>query len=248
MQDARVALVTGAASGLGFAIAVRLAERGHLVVAIDRDTKMKMAFKDVDGSVDIVIADLSNANLTQTLCQLVVARHGRLDILVNNAGISPKVFGKRPETELMTLEAWDEVISINLTAPSLLCRDAIPHMRERKWGRIINMSSRAGRTYVKTAGAHYAATKAGLIGLTRNFAGELARYGITANCLAPGRISTALSEQGSDEMLAARKREIPIGRAGEAWEVGAAAAFLASDEAAFITGTVLDVNGGSFMT
>ncbi|MEQ8447694.1 MAG: SDR family NAD(P)-dependent oxidoreductase [Pelagibacterium sp.] len=252
MVDAtvKIALVTGAASGLGFAIAERLAQDGFHTIAVDRDSDVVSVAEtwQANGlSVEAQVLDLADTDAIGKLIMWVENNHGRLDVLVNNAGISPKIDGKRADSETMPLAQWHEVLAINLTAPFHLSRLAMPLMRKNGWGRIINIASRAGRTYVKTAGAHYTATKAGLIGLSRMMAGEFAAHGITVNTIAPGRIETPLSEQGSAEMLAALKAEIPVGRAGKPDEVGATVSFLVGPSSGFITGAVLDINGGVTM-
>jgi 3-oxoacyl-[acyl-carrier protein] reductase len=168
-------------------------------------------------------------------------------VLVNCAGVSQKRNGLPiPPTEVVTAE-WQRVLFINLTAPFLLCRELLPGMQAKGWGRVINIASRAGRTFVPPAGADYATSKAGLIGLTRHLGGTYAPYGITVNCIAPGRVETPLSSQSSAEVLAAAVKGIPVGRLGTTDEVAAAAAYLASDAAAYVTGTCLDVNGGAFI-
>jgi 3-oxoacyl-[acyl-carrier protein] reductase len=175
------------------------------------------------------------------------AQYGRFDILVNNAGIHPKIHGERNSFLKMTTAQWNEVIGVNLTAAFVLCREVAPVMRRRKWGRIVNMSSRAGRTLVDTAGIHYAAAKAGMIGMTRIIASEVAADGITANCIAPGRIESPMTNQGSDAQRAMLVGRIPVGRIGTPDEIGHVVAFLVSEDSGYLTGTVIDVNGGTFM-
>ena len=231
-------------------IATRLAEDGNHVVAVDVSegvVDVAAGWAAAGLSAESKIVDLADRAAIDKLVGEVVSTHDRLDILVNNAGIAPKVDGRRPVSETMPMEQWDQVLQVNLSTPFQLARLAIAPMRARGWGRIINISSRAGRTLVPTAGAHYAATKAGLIGLGRVLAGELAPVGITVNTIAPGRVETPLSEHGSAEMLAALKREIPVGRAGRPEEIAAVSSFIAGDESAFITGAVFDVNGGVSM-
>ncbi|MBJ3775339.1 SDR family oxidoreductase [Acuticoccus mangrovi] len=249
-QERKVALVTGAASGIGRGIAERFARDGMHVVAVDRSPAVAEAAEEMThdgGSAESAVVDLADLAAIDTLVADIGDRLGRLDVLVNNAGISPKIDGKRAVSETMPMDQWEDVLRVNLTAPFYLCRLALPFMRKRWWGRIINMSSRAGRMLVPTAGAHYAASKAGLIGMSRVIANEHAADGITVNCIAPGRIVTPLSEQGSAEMLAALKAEIPVGRAGTPADVAALAAYIVSPEAAFVTGVVFDFNGGVFM-
>ncbi|WP_028714445.1 SDR family NAD(P)-dependent oxidoreductase [Paracoccus sp. J55] len=246
MTEQRIALVTGAAGGIGQAAARRLAEAGHRVILLDRDESVH------ELAVSLAQAEAAEVDLAQEgqileLIAGIAERHGRLDVLVNNAGISPHEDGRRSDSLTLSLADWDHVLRINLTSQFLLCREAIPLMRRHGWGRIINISSRAARTFTPTAGAHYSAAKAGIIGFSRILAGDYAADGITVNCVAPGRIRTALSETGSSEWLAELYSAIPVGRAAEPEEVAAMIAYLASDEAGFVTGAVFDINGGQTM-
>jgi 3-oxoacyl-[acyl-carrier protein] reductase len=175
----------------------------------------------------------------------VEGQFGRLDILVNNAGISPSHEGRSLDLEDMPVEEWDRVIAVNLTGTFLMCRAALPLMKRGKWGRIVNFSSQGGRTRSLLSGAHYAATKAGLIGFTRILAGQVGKHGITANCIAPGRIDTEQSRSFGD--AAAYAAQLPVGRLGEPQDIAAGVEYLVSEGASFVTGTVLDVNGGYFM-
>jgi len=246
----RVAAVTGAAGGLGHGIAQRLARAGYQVVAIDRAPQVEQAtqpLRDEGLKVQAVVLDIADEEAVRQMVADVDARYGRFDILVNNAGIHPKVNGERNSFLKMTTPQWNEVIGINLTAAFVLCREVAPLMRRRKWGRIVNMSSRAGRTLVDTAGIHYAAAKAGMIGMTRIIASEVAGDGITANCIAPGRIESPMTRQGSDAQRAMLVGRIPVGRIGTPDEIGHVVEFLASEDAGYLTGTVIDVNGGTFM-
>ena len=174
---------------------------------------------------------------------------GRLDILVNNAGIIGLREGKRPLIEDMPLELWQRTLDVNLTGAFLASRSAVPLMRAGGWGRIINVSSRAGRTRTGLGHSNYAASKAGLIGFSRVLAGEVGRDGITVNCVAPSRIPTAMTHSLADSAGAFERNiaETAIGRLVTPSDVAAIVAFLASDAAASLTGVVVDVNGGSFM-
>jgi len=147
----------------------------------------------------------------------------------------------------IALGDWDQVLRVNLTAPFLLCQALLPDMCRRGWGRVVNIASRTGRTFTGTAGLHYTASKAALVGMTRQLAGESAAAGVTVNCVAPGRIDTPLLRQVAPERVAASMRSIPAQRLGTPAEVAAAVGFLVSPGAAFITGACLDVNGGDFM-
>jgi 3-oxoacyl-[acyl-carrier protein] reductase len=249
-EQQRVAAVTGAAGGLGLGIAQRLARAGYRVVAIDRAAHVEQAtqgLRDEGLKVQPVVLDIADEEAVRRMVAEVDARHGRFDILVNNAGIHPKIDGERNSFLKMTTAQWNEVIGINLTAAFVLCREVAPLMRRRRWGRIVNMSSRAGRTLVETAGIHYAAAKAGMIGMTRIIASEVSGDGITANCIAPGRIESPMTSQGSDAQRAMLVGRIPVGRIGTPDEIGHVVEFLVSEDSGYLTGTVIDVNGGTFM-
>lgn len=250
MGDRRVAVVTGGAQGLGWAISQRLARDGFELVILDRQAGAKDKAEELAGAglhASAVIADLADEASLRAAAAGILDRLGRCDVLVNNAGVHFKKDGNRVTFEAVTPDDWARTIAVNLTAPLLLGQAFVPGMKARRWGRVINMSSRAGRTYTAPANPSYAATKAGIIGLTRSMAGEFAPYGITCNCIAPGRFKTPMTDAGSPAVREAAMRELPVGRLGEPMEIGAMCAFLASDESGFITGAVLDVNGGSFM-
>ena len=166
---------------------------------------------------------------------------GSLDILVNNAGITRDNIFMR-----MSDEEWDQVISVNLTASMKLCKSAIRGMMKARWGRIVNITSVVGATG-NPGQANYAAAKAGLTGMSKSLAYEVASRGITVNCIAPGFITTAMTDKLSDDQKASILTQVPAGRMGDATEIGAAALYLASDEAAYVTGATLHVNGGMAM-
>ncbi|MFZ6762986.1 SDR family NAD(P)-dependent oxidoreductase [Pseudoroseomonas sp. WGS1072] len=246
----RVALVTGAARGLGAAIGRSLAEAGHPVV-----------LADVLEGVEALAATLNAAGHRARALRLDVADEGAigrlpetlgpwwaaLGVLVNNAGISPKVEGRKRLVEEIPTEEWRRVMEVNLTGPFLLCRAAIPVLKRRGWGRVVMMTSQAAHVPSSITGAYYGASKAGLMGFARNLAVELGSFGITVNSVAPGRIRTDMVAGAAPGMNEAFLARIPLGRLGEPAEVGAVVRFLASDEAAYLTGTTIDVGGGSYM-
>ncbi len=247
----RVAVVTGAAVGIGWAISQRLAREGFGLALVDKsDTVLarKAELDELGHPCWAFVADLADAGAIPSLAAAILEQAGRCDVLVNNAGTHLKTpAGQRYRFDEMTLREWNLSIALHMTAPMLLSQAFLPGMKERHWGRIVNISSRAGRTYVVQSSAFYTASKAGTNGLTRAIAGEYAEHGITCNSIAPGRIRTPLTERSADEVKASSLRELPVGRIGEPEEVATAVAFLASDGAAFITGAVIDLNGGGFM-
>lgn len=246
----RVAVITGAAGGIGLGVAQRLARTGYRVIAIDRAERVNEAAATLRAEgldVQAVVLDVADEAAVRQVVADIDAQHGRLDVLVNNAATHPKANGERHSFMKMNTAQWNEVIGVNLTSAFVLCREVAPLMRRHRWGRIINMSSRAGRTLVDTAGIHYAAAKAGMIGMTRVMAAELAADGITANCIALGRIVSPMTDQGSEAQRAMLVGRIPVGRIGTPDEIGHVVQFLASEDAGYLTGTVIDVNGGTFM-
>ncbi len=246
----RIAVVTGAASGIGLASVERLARDGFSVVLLDRSeevTARAAALRDAGLQADSLVGDLVDSATIAATKQFVQDRYGRCDVLLNNAGVASRVFGKEPSFLDFAREEWEFVIAVNMTAPFLLSQALFPLMQANKWGRIINIASRAGRTLVRGAGVPYHATKAGIIGLTRALAGQGGRHGITANTIAPGRVVTPLSAQTPDDLVQETLRSIPVRRLGEPRDIASAVSFLASEKSSFITGAVLDVNGGGFM-
>jgi 3-oxoacyl-[acyl-carrier protein] reductase len=249
-QRKRVAAVTGAAGGIGLGIARHLAQAGYQVIAIDRSPSVAEAAQQIthEGlAAQAAVLDITDEGAIRKLVADVDRQFGGFDILVNNAGIHPKIAGERNSFVTMTTAQWNEVLGVNLTGAFIFCREVAPVMRRQKWGRIVNMSSRAGRTLVDTAGIHYAAAKAGMIGMTRIIASELAADGITANCIAPGRIESPMTNQGSEEQRKMLVGRIPVGRIGTPDEIGHVVQFLVSEGSGYLTGTVIDVNGGTYM-
>jgi len=246
----RTALVTGAARGIGLATAEALLASGHRVALVDKDgDAVRAAAARLPSDRTLPIAqDIAHPDAGTKLDQAVRARWGSVSILINNAGIpSPRRNGRTAGLLEMTVEEWNTVLEVNLSAALRLCRAFIPSMRERRWGRIVCVSSLAGRSRTYISGVSYMAAKAGLLALARSIAGEFGRDGITANCVAPGYIDTAMAALHGADKNAEIAKQIPVGRAGTPQEVAAAIAFLASDEAGYMTGAVIDINGGIFM-
>lgn len=249
MTVQRVALVTGAAQGIGFGVAKRLGALGHHVVLFDRDAALlanaEQTLRDAGWDVSALEGDVASDQSAKDAVSLVETRFGRLDILINNAGVSPSHGGYSQLVEDVPLEEWDRVLAVNLTGTFYMCRHALPVMKAGKWGRIVNFSSQGGRMRSLLSGAHYAATKAGLIGFTRVLAGQVGAHGITANCIAPGRIDTEQSRSFGDTDT--YLKQLPVGRFGEAADIASGVEYLVSEGAGFVTGTVLDINGGFYM-
>jgi 3-oxoacyl-[acyl-carrier protein] reductase len=243
----RAALVTGSAMGIGRAIATHLAQNGCRVLLADRSPEVMDVAAELGARAAAICVDLSEEDEVLELAERARREFGGCDILVNNAGINPKNQGQPYRMEELSTELWNLVLRTNLGAPFLLCRELIPPMRERGWGRVVNVASRAGRTYLGHVNLAYSTSKAGLIGLSRQLGGENASFGITVNIVAPGRIDTPLSRQNAPDVLERIVAGIPANRSGIPDEIAAAVTFLASDAASYITGACLDVNGGAFI-
>jgi 3-oxoacyl-[acyl-carrier protein] reductase len=249
----RVALVTGGARGIGFAVAKALGAHGATIVVGDVDGEAAEAaaasLRESGVDASAVAVDVADEASVAGACSAIAEKHRQLDILVNNAGIIGLDEGRRPIIEAMTLQLWQRTIAVNLTGTFLMCRGAIPLMRGRGWGRIVNISSRVARMRTGPGNAHYAASKAGIIGFSRVLASELGADGITVNCVAPSKVETDLTRAiaKSSETFAKHLADIPMGRLGTTNDVASAVQFLCSDEAGFITGSIIDVTGGSFM-
>lgn len=240
----KVALITGAARGLGRAAAARLLERGASVAVNVRDAERAEAVaRELGAGAFAAPGDIADAAAVREIAERALDRFGRLDILVNNAALALTT-----RFENISEEEWRRAMDVNVTAPFLLIRAVLPAMKAAGGGRIINISSTAGKTVSTLGGAHYTTSKAALLGLTRAAAKELGRYKITVNAICPGLIDTELTrENASPDDLAAYVRSFPIQRLGEAVEVADLICFLASDEAGYITGASLDINGGDLM-
>lgn len=244
-MEKRVAVVTGASRGIGRAIALALAAQGRHVVLVARDLAkleaVKQQIESVGGTAAVKTCDIGDGTALTAMIEAVAEEFGRLDILVNNAGITRDTLILR-----MSDEQFDEVIRVNLRSAFIACRAAAKPMLRGKWGRIINISSVSG--LVGNAGqCNYAASKAGLLGLTKSIAKELAGKNITANVVAPGFIETDMTEGLPEAIKEGVKTFTPLKRMGTAAEVASAAAYLASEEASYVTGQVLAVDGGMTM-
>ena len=241
--------MTGAAAGIGLATVRQLLAKGCVVVMADRDADAlasAVAGLDPDSLVTIAI-DVVSEHAAAEIDRVVRTRFEPVSVLVNNAGIAPKHQGKPADVLEVSLAEWELVLAVNLTAPLRICKQFLPPMIERGWGRIINLSSLAGRTTAQTNGAAYMTSKAGILGLTRHMAAIYGRFGITSNAVAPGRVRTALAEAAGKQAEINYAQRAPVGRIGRPDEVAAAIAFLASADAGFVNGAVIDVNGGIAM-
>ena len=241
----RIALVTGASQGIGRTCAIELARAGATVVLAARN-EAKLAdvvaeVESIGGKAVVFAMDVASEASIRTATKAILEQFGKVEILVNNAGITRDGLMMR-----MKRQDWDEVIGTNLTGAFLLTQALLSPMLRNRWGRIINISSVVGRTG-QAGQVNYAASKAGLIGMTRSIAREVASRGITANAIAPGYIETPMTAILDEKQRAAMMEQIPLRRAGTATDIAHAVVFLASDQAAYITGHVLDINGGMFM-
>jgi len=243
--EGRIALVTGASRGIGAAIARRLGAEGATVLAAARSAEgLERVVSEIvagAGRAEAVTIDISDPASIESAVKESLASHGQIDVLVNNAGITEDNLVLR-----MSRESWDRVLATNLTGAFLLTQAVVKSMVRRRYGRIVNVTSIVG--LMGNAGqANYAAAKAGLVGLTKSVARELGSRNVTCNAVAPGFIETAMTDRMPDEARAALTGQIPLQRLGRPEDVANAVAYLASEEAGYVTGTVLNVSGGLYM-
>jgi 3-oxoacyl-[acyl-carrier protein] reductase len=243
--NGRVALVTGASQGIGRACALVLAQRGAAVALAARsEDKLSAVAQEITGAggkAGVFRMDVASEDDIRNGIKAAIAQFGKIDILINNAGITRDMLAMR-----MKRSDWDDVISTNLTSAFVASQAVMSSMLKQRWGRIVNISSIFGQMG-QSGQANYAASKAGLIGLTLALARELASRNITVNAVAPGWIQTAMTADLPKELTEQVTKMIPLGRPGTDMEVAKAVAFLASDDASYITGHVLNVNGGMLM-
>lgn len=236
------ALVTGASGGIGGAIAKMLHGAGaNLVLSGTRQGPLDELAAELGERAQVMTCDLSDGAAVDQLPKDAAAAMGSLDVLVNNAGITRDNLFMR-----MSDDEWESVLNVNLTSTMRLCRASLRGMMKARWGRIINVSSVVGATGNAGQG-NYAASKAGMVGMSKSLAAEVASRGITVNCIAPGFIATAMTDKLTDDQKDKINGQIPAGRMGTADDIGAAALYLASKEAGYVTGITLHVNGGMAM-
>ena len=240
--DGKKVLITGASGGIGGQIARTLHAAGATVaLSGTRIGPLQSLSNELGAMAHVLRCDLSDLDEVTALPKQAVEAMGGVDILINNAGVTRDNLLMR-----MSEEEWSSVLTINLTSTMRLCKGVLRGMMKARWGRIVNISSIVGAT--GNAGqANYAASKAGLVAMSKSLAHEVATRGITVNCVAPGFISTAMTEKLTDEQKTVILNQIPAGRMGTAAEIGAAALYLSSDESAYVTGTTLHINGGMAM-
>jgi len=242
----RVAIITGAARGIGKAIALAFAREGAKVVLVDVDKEkleiLQNEIKKRKGEAIAIPCDISKSSEVKSMVDQVKKAFDRIDILVNNAGII-----RRGTIETMTEEDWDRVIEVNLKGTFNCSKAVVETMKQQRYGKIVNVSSIAGKIGDITSAPGYGPSKAGIDALTKTLARQLAPYGINVNAVSPHAIETEMSAQWAEERRKEIIASIPLGRLGKPEDVAEAVLFLASDEASFITGEILDVNGGALM-
>ena len=236
------ALITGASGGIGGAIARALHGAGaQVAISGTRSAPLGELARSLGGNAHVLLCNLADLETVDILCKEATDAMGRVDILINNAGVTRDNLFMR-----MSDEEWHSVLDVNLTATMKLCKGVLRGMMKARWGRIINVSSVVGATG-NPGQANYAASKAGMIGMSKSLAYEVASRGITVNAIAPGFITTAMTDKLTDDQKAKVMEQIPAGRIGHAEEIAAAAVYLSSEKAGYVTGTTLHVNGGMAM-
>ena len=242
----RVAIVTGGANGIGRECCLKLAETGASVIVADIDyTAAEKTAKTITASGGDALpfcVDMANVSEIQSMAAFAIKQYGAIHILVNNAGILHTT-----AIEDITEEEWDKINSVNLKAVFFACQAVLPCFKENRYGKIINISSMAGRNGGFAVGLAYSASKAGVIGLTKGLAVRLARHQINVNAICPGTTRTSLWDGAPDEELRELERKIPLGRLGETTDIAGLVLYLCSDEASFITGAAIDINGGMYI-
>jgi len=240
--DGKTALVTGASGGIGKAIAINLHQQGaHVILHGTNETRLAALSAELADRNSVLAADLSDREAVEAIIPKAAEMAGAVDILVNNAGITRDNLFMRLKDE-----EWDQVLNVNMTSSMILCRAAIRAMMKARWGRIISISSIVGVTG-NPGQTNYAASKAGMIGFSKSLAQEVASRGITVNVVAPGFIQTQMTDVLSDEQKEKLLVNVPAGRLGQPEDIASAVSYLASDEAGYITGATLHVNGGMAM-
>lgn len=253
----RVAIITGGAMGMGRSIAVKFAEEGCNIAIADinmkeaNETLNQVKKKGREG--DAIECDITDSKKVHDLVNAVISKFGKIDILVNNAGGAGSVGGPKvpPGVANITEEQWDRIIAINLKGAFLFCKEVVPHMKERRYGKIINVSS-LGWIHPPTVSAHYHAAKAGIVGLTHDMAGELGQFNIYANAILPGPVRTSfydqmlksMTDKEKDAFFEAVGKTTPLQRVGVPEDIAGVALFLASDLSAYVTGASIPVGGG----
>jgi 3-oxoacyl-[acyl-carrier protein] reductase len=244
----KVAIVTGGASGIGAATVRSLLAKGALVVAADTNAEalkaMEEQLKDFKESFQPLAVNVASEANVNRMIENTLSRFGGIDMLVNNAGISPKHEGKKLNLWEMPVSEWDQVMAVNIRGVFLCCHAAVPKMIERGGGAIVNLSSLAAKVGSAITGCHYVISKAGVVGLTKILAREAAQYKIRVNAVAPGRIDTPMIWDVPPEVNERYKESIPLKRLGSPEDVSDGIVFLLSEKASYITGQVLDINGG----
>lgn len=246
----KVAVITGAAGGIGFATSIELLKAGHLVYLIDRqETKLDAIPEELRDNARAVVLDLAHSDQIDSVMRTILSAHERVDILVNNAGMTIKGKDGKPQSILDADEAsFEQMMRVNVLAMMLMTQKVLPGMQQARWGRIVNVASLAGRSKSIVSGPLYMMSKAAVLGLTRCTAAEMGPFGITCNAVAPGRVMSPMTENAAPGVNESYAIQIPVRRIGEPIEVAGAIAYLCSDIAGFTNGAVIDINGGFFMS